>query len=32
LFCVVFPEECEVNITRYGEGPQRISDHKPVAD
>ena len=32
LFCVVFPEECEVNITRHSEGPYRIGDHKPVAD
>jgi hypothetical protein len=32
LFCVVFPEKCEINITRHSEGPQRIGDHKPVAD
>src|SRR4051812_49403066 len=32
LCCVVFPEEYEVNITRHGEGPQRVGDHKPVAD
>jgi hypothetical protein len=32
LFCVVFVEECEVNVTRHGEGPHRIGDQKPVVD
>jgi hypothetical protein len=32
LFCVVFPEKCEINITRHSEGSQRIGDYKLVAD
>ena len=30
LLYVVFPQECQVNIARHGESPQRISGYKPA--
>jgi hypothetical protein len=32
LFGVESPEECQVDVKRHGEGPQRISEQKTAAN